>query len=254
MSVNVSRSSDYEAQANRLRADMGSTIDQLRVNLTPSHLASEAASRAGVADLSFSGAFDFAGKRHPVPTAIIGLGLALWTLSAFRGRARGATLASLSSPLTKSSSSLVNSATRCFGNAPRRKGKNLSARPKRKSYPERKNYRTKLNGGLRTSSLAFPGEAEPSRLSPPLFRSGLPLCSKVYCADVNDSPQSPTRRELGGLLRNVVRRSTENETPAESASNSGLPDGGGYRRLLAPRQDHDFIIRVLKRHSRIIVS
>ena len=113
MSVNVSSSSEYEAQANRLRADMGSTIDQLRFNLTPSNLASEAASRVGVADLSWSGALDFAGKRHPVPTAIIGLGIALWTLAALRGRARGgATLASLTSPLTESSSSLVDSAAK----------------------------------------------------------------------------------------------------------------------------------------------
>ena len=113
MSTNVSRSSDYEAQANRLRADMGSTIEQLRLNLTPSNLASEAASRVGVADLSWSGALNFAGKRHPVPTAIIGLGIALWTLAAVRGRARGgATLASLSQPLTESSSSLANSATK----------------------------------------------------------------------------------------------------------------------------------------------
>jgi hypothetical protein len=113
VSTNVSRSSDYEAQANRLRADVGSTIDQLRLNLTPSNLASEAASRVGVADLSWSGALNFAGKRHPVPTAIIGLGIALWTLAAVRGRARGgATLANLSQPLTESSSSLVDSATK----------------------------------------------------------------------------------------------------------------------------------------------
>ena len=117
MSMKVSRSSpysssDYEAQANRLRAEMGLTIDQLRSSLTPSNLASEAASRVGVSDLSWSGALDFAGKRHPVPTAIIGLGLALWTLSAVRGRGKGRTLASLKAPLTESSSSLVDSATR----------------------------------------------------------------------------------------------------------------------------------------------
>jgi hypothetical protein len=111
VSMNVSRSSDYEAQANRLRAEMGATIDQLRFSLTPSHLASEAASRAGVSDLSWSGAIDFAAKRHPIPTAIIGLGIALWTLSAVRGRAGSRGLASLSSPLTESSSSIVGSAT-----------------------------------------------------------------------------------------------------------------------------------------------
>jgi hypothetical protein len=91
---------------------MGATIDQLRSNLAPSNLASEAASRVGMADLSWSGALDFAGRRHPIPTAIIGLGIALWTLSAVRGRARRETLASLSSPLTESSSSLVDSATK----------------------------------------------------------------------------------------------------------------------------------------------
>ena len=114
--MSVSRSSDYEAQANRLRAEMGSTIDQLRLNLTPSNLASEAASQAasrvGLADVSWSGALDFAAKRHPVPTAIIGLGLALWTLAALRGQRRRDAIASLSSPLTESSSSLVDSATK----------------------------------------------------------------------------------------------------------------------------------------------
>jgi hypothetical protein len=116
VSVNVPSSSAYEAQAKVLRAELESTIDQLRFNLTPSNLASEAASeaasRVGVADLSWSGALDFAGKRHPIPTAIIGLGIALWTLSALRGRARRDTLASLSAPLTESSSSLVDSAAK----------------------------------------------------------------------------------------------------------------------------------------------
>jgi hypothetical protein len=105
-------SSEYEAQANRLRAEMGLTIDQLQSSLTPSNLASEAASRVGISDLSWAGALDFAGKRHPVPTAIIGLGLALWTVSAVRGRGKGRILASLSSPLTESSSSLATSAAR----------------------------------------------------------------------------------------------------------------------------------------------
>jgi hypothetical protein len=111
MNGNVSSSSEYEAQANRLRAQMGVTIDELQSNLTPSKLASEAAARAGIADLSWSGAFDFAGKRQPVPTAIIGLGIALWTLSAARDRTRRKRL---TSPLRDSSSSLVDSATKVF--------------------------------------------------------------------------------------------------------------------------------------------
>ena len=116
MSVNLPSSSAYEAQAKALRAELGSTIDQLRFNLTPSNLASEAASeaasRAGLANLSWSGALDYAGKRHPVPTAIIGLGIALWTLAALRGQRRRDTIASLSAPLTESSSSLVDSAAK----------------------------------------------------------------------------------------------------------------------------------------------
>jgi len=111
VSATVSSSSDYEAEANRLRAKMGATMDELRSSLTPSKLASEAASRVGIADLSWSSAFDFASKRHPVPTAIIGLGIALWTLSAARDRARRNRL---TLPLRESSSTLVDSATKVF--------------------------------------------------------------------------------------------------------------------------------------------
>ncbi len=79
-------SGDYEAQANRLRSQMGQTVDELRSNLTPSKLASEAASRVGVTELSWRGAVDFASTRHPGPTAIAGFGVALWLLAAARKR------------------------------------------------------------------------------------------------------------------------------------------------------------------------
>jgi hypothetical protein len=108
----VSTSGDYEAEANRLRAEIGSTIEELRYDLRPSNLASEAASRVGNADLSWGGVFDFASKHHAVPTAIIGLGLALWTLSAIRRRATTGGVAGLTSPLNETSASLVDSATK----------------------------------------------------------------------------------------------------------------------------------------------
>ena len=79
-------SGEYEAQANRLRSQMGETVDKLRSNLTPSNLASEAASRVGVSELSWRGALDFASTRHPGPTAIAGFGVALWLLAAARKR------------------------------------------------------------------------------------------------------------------------------------------------------------------------
>ena len=80
MRFNAATSSEYEVEADRLRAQIGATVETLRGRLTPSNMASEAASRAGIADLSWGGAFEYASKRHPVPTAIIGLGLGLWTL------------------------------------------------------------------------------------------------------------------------------------------------------------------------------
>jgi hypothetical protein len=112
--VNVCTSSEYEAEANRLRAQIGATIGVLRSSLTPSNIASEAASRAGIADLSWAGAFDYASKRHPLPTAIIGFGIALWTMSAVRNRTRRGHVAALVAPLTESSDSILESATRVF--------------------------------------------------------------------------------------------------------------------------------------------
>ena len=114
MAANLATSSEYEAEANRLRAQIGARVDALRSELTPSNLASEAASRVGIADMSWGGAFDYASKRHPVPTAIIGLGLALWTMAAVRNRGRRDHLAVVTSPLSDSSDSIVRSATRVF--------------------------------------------------------------------------------------------------------------------------------------------
>ena len=106
-------SGEYEAQANRLRSQMGETVDKLRSNLTPSNLASEAASRVGVSELSWRGALDFASTRHPGPTAIAGFGVALWLLAAARKRdTEGVHEVTL--PLRESSSSLVDTATRVF--------------------------------------------------------------------------------------------------------------------------------------------
>jgi hypothetical protein len=108
----VPTSGDYEVEADRLRAEIGSTVEELRYGLEPSNLASEAASRVGIADVSLGGVFDFVSKRHPVPTVIIGLGLALWILPAMRRRARTEGLAGLTSPLNKTSASLIDSATK----------------------------------------------------------------------------------------------------------------------------------------------
>lgn len=106
-------SGDFEAQANRLRSQMGQMVGELRSNLTPAKLASEVASRAGVSELSWRGALDYASTRHPGPTAIAGFGVALWLLAAARKRNKEG-LHEVTLPLRKSSSSLVDTATRVF--------------------------------------------------------------------------------------------------------------------------------------------
>src|SRR5690242_678068 len=106
-------SDDYEAQANRLRSQMGRTVDQLRSNLTPSKLASEAASRVGMKELSWRGAVDFASTRRPGLTAITGFGVAMWLLAAARKRSREG-VHDVTLPLRESSASLVDTATRVF--------------------------------------------------------------------------------------------------------------------------------------------
>jgi hypothetical protein len=92
---------------------MDQTVGQLRSNLTPSKLASEAASRVGMTELSWRGAVDFASTRHPGPTAIAGFGVALWLLAAARKRHKEG-VHEVTLPLRESSSSLVDTATRVF--------------------------------------------------------------------------------------------------------------------------------------------
>ena len=106
-------SGEDEAQANRLRSQMGETVDEVRSNLTPSNLASEAASHVGMSELSWRGALDLASTRHPGPTAIAGLAslCGSWRrlATATERVSRRVTL-----PLRESSASLVDTATRVF--------------------------------------------------------------------------------------------------------------------------------------------
>jgi hypothetical protein len=112
MDSKIVTSSEYEAEANRLRAQIGATVDALNDRLTPSKLASEVASSVGIVDMSWSGAFHYASRRHPVPTAIIGLGIGLWALAALRKRSRDENTAVLAAPMRESAESIVDSATR----------------------------------------------------------------------------------------------------------------------------------------------
>jgi hypothetical protein len=75
MNVNVQTSSDYEARANEVRREIDETIRKLSPRLTPASLASEAAAGVGLTEASWGDAIEFATKRHPIPTAIAGLGI-----------------------------------------------------------------------------------------------------------------------------------------------------------------------------------
>jgi len=55
---------DLEARADRLRGEIGSTLDRLRVKLRPRNLASEVAERTGVSDSTPGAVLDFAARRH----------------------------------------------------------------------------------------------------------------------------------------------------------------------------------------------
>jgi hypothetical protein len=112
--VSVSSSSDYEAEANRVRKEIDDTIRELRSKLTPSSLASEAATGLGLTDASLANSIDFVSKRYPVPTAIAGVGVAFLALMLIRNRSRSGGAASLAGPLKESSESLLDSGARVF--------------------------------------------------------------------------------------------------------------------------------------------
>jgi hypothetical protein len=105
--MNVRTSNDYEVQANEVRKEIDETVRKLRSRLKPASLASEAAAGVGLTDASWEEAFEFATKRHPIPTAIAGLGIALWAVAASRHRG-------VASPLRESSESILDSASRVF--------------------------------------------------------------------------------------------------------------------------------------------
>ncbi len=77
---------EYEQEADRARADLRSTWAQLRANLTPSNLADEIAEESGLRDITPAAVFDFGARRHPVPTALIGLGIGLLAFALARSR------------------------------------------------------------------------------------------------------------------------------------------------------------------------
>ena len=118
------------------------TVDALRSGLTPSNLASEAASHVGIADLSWGGAFDYASKRHPVRPQS-----SAWASHYgryLRPKPRQRDSASDCDGASEGMiHSIVSPRRKCFGSEPKQNGESLLTSRNRKSQRERQCFPTK---------------------------------------------------------------------------------------------------------------
>ena len=75
---------ELEQDADRVRRQIGSTLGRLRERLTPRNIISEIAEGSGVRDVTPRSVVDFAARRHPVSTVLVGLGLGVLAFSVLR--------------------------------------------------------------------------------------------------------------------------------------------------------------------------
>jgi hypothetical protein len=80
---------ELQDEADRLRDEIGETADRLRRRLTPSRLLDEWMETSGVKETSAGRILDFAARRHPLPTVLLGAGLGFLIHRAVRGKHRG---------------------------------------------------------------------------------------------------------------------------------------------------------------------
>jgi hypothetical protein len=119
--------------------------------------------KARFAAASWAGAFEFASKRHPVATAIAGLGIALgrWWRSEI---APGAAASPISRyPLGNRPSRLSVLQARCFGNALHSSGGNLFELLKHESLLARRDYPTRWKESWTMLLIRSPAEARSDR-------------------------------------------------------------------------------------------
>jgi hypothetical protein len=89
MATTALSSSELEADADRLRAQLGITIGRLQQQLAPSYLVDEWAESSGLKDMTPSKFLDLAARRHPLPTILAGAGLGFLAYAATRRRHAG---------------------------------------------------------------------------------------------------------------------------------------------------------------------
>ena len=70
-------SSDVEDEAENARAGLANTLDQLRDNLKPAHVAEEIVSNARIGAATLADGLYGAARQNPIPALLIGLGAAL---------------------------------------------------------------------------------------------------------------------------------------------------------------------------------
>jgi hypothetical protein len=75
---------ELERQADRVRGQIGATLDQLRTKLTPRNIVGEIAEGGGLLNLTPRSFVDFAARRHPVSTVLVGVGLGVLAFSVLR--------------------------------------------------------------------------------------------------------------------------------------------------------------------------
>ena len=73
-----------EAEADRARERLGSTVDELLLNLHPKSLASEWAQSSGFSDKTPAETIELAYRRHPVAITLCGIGLGLFAFATTR--------------------------------------------------------------------------------------------------------------------------------------------------------------------------
>jgi hypothetical protein len=104
----------HELEANRLRARLAATTDQLRTNLRPAHLADEVAKGIGLNDVSAASVVDAVTKKYPMGAALIGIAVSAWAFSKFRKSGANGGASGVMASLRETSNSLGRSATDAF--------------------------------------------------------------------------------------------------------------------------------------------
>jgi hypothetical protein len=77
---------ELEADAEKVRLRLGETMAQLRRQLTPSNLVDEWAENNGLKDITPDKILDLTARRHPVRTALAGVGIGFLIYAATRRR------------------------------------------------------------------------------------------------------------------------------------------------------------------------